>query len=93
MERKLLYTLSPLNFAYNNFYTFYELLIYPALALTQSSPFLVKLDKTIHEIITVSSSTKASEYKFVDMPFKAANHVCFISYPSNCTLNDVSMAL
>ena len=52
MERKLLFLLSPFNFAYNNFYTFHELLIYPALALTQSSPFVGKLDKAIHEIMS-----------------------------------------
>ena len=93
--KELLTLISPLNFAYNNFYTFHELLIYPLLALTQSSPLLTAFPEVLHEIIPLNANLNNTpkEFELLDNKVESQDYVCFISYPANCTENNVQLSL
>ena len=94
MDQKLLNVLSPFNFAYYNFYTFHELLIYPALSITQGSSAIEKVDAENHRIVdNVTGGENRVEFELIDLQSSSSSsHVCFIASPMNCTSNDLTLA-
>ena len=54
------------------------------------------MDQLFHEILvgeTPKSNSTATEFELVDNSVEATDHVCFISYPSNCTKNNIELNL
>ena len=93
MDRKLAHVLEPLDFAYYNFYTFHELLFYPAMAVTQGSSLLSSIKTTFHVCPKQSTLLTPTEFELASQPSKEKAHVCFITYPANSTANDVGLSL